>query len=82
MLAPTQLNGSGADPSKAPDIVLNMWGYAGACDNWYDPVMQRLAGSKYLAYLLPQAPADPVAAAIGLARASSGWAFSSAANGP
>ncbi|MBN1139234.1 MAG: S8 family serine peptidase, partial [Anaerolineae bacterium] len=40
MLAPTRLDGSDPDPFKAPDVVLNMWGYPGPCDYWYDAVMQ------------------------------------------
>ncbi len=39
MLAPTRLDGTDPDPSKAPDIVLNMWGGQG-CDNWFDAMLQ------------------------------------------
>lgn len=34
MVAPTDLNGQNADPSKAPDIVNNSWG-GGRGDTWY-----------------------------------------------
>ena len=39
MLAPTRLDGTNPDPSKAPDLVLNMWGGQG-CDNWFDVMLQ------------------------------------------
>jgi|GEM_PF-1134063 len=53
MLAPTRLDGSNPDPSQAPDMVLNMWGYSGVCDPWYDPVMQAWRAANILPIFTP-----------------------------
>lgn len=39
ILAPTKLDGSDPDPSKAPDVVNNSWG-GGSCSSWYQGAIQ------------------------------------------
>ncbi|WP_157987529.1 S8 family serine peptidase [Jiangella endophytica] len=38
MLAPTRIDGTGADPSMRPDIINNSWGGGSSADSWYDNV--------------------------------------------
>ncbi len=47
MLAPTRLDGTGADPSKAPQVVLNMWGGAG-CNDWFQSPITALRAAGIL----------------------------------
>ncbi|HOV85668.1 MAG TPA: S8 family serine peptidase [Syntrophobacteraceae bacterium] len=35
VLAPTNLSGTGADPTKRPQVVNNSWGGGASCDEWY-----------------------------------------------
>ena len=56
MLAPTDLNGENPDPSKAPDVVLGMWGGSG-CDDSFQPSLSTLRAAGILPVFSP-APAD------------------------
>jgi Subtilase family len=53
MIAPTRLDGSNPDPSKAPDMVLNMWGTGGTCDHFYDAVMMAWRAADILPIFTP-----------------------------
>ncbi len=57
MLAPTRLDGTGADPSKAPDLVLNMWGGGGgmSCDSWFDAMLWAWRAANILPIFAPGA---------------------------
>jgi hypothetical protein len=63
MLAPTDLSYSNPDPSKAPDVVLNGWGYGG-CDNEFqiDLMVLRSAG---ILPIFPPAGGGPACSTIG-----------------
>ena len=52
MLAPTRLDGTGADPTKAPDLVLNMWG-GGGCDQWFEAMLQAWRAADILPIFAP-----------------------------
>lgn len=39
MLAPTKIDGTESDPSKAPDVINNSWS-GGTCNTWYQGVIQ------------------------------------------
>jgi subtilisin family serine protease len=47
MLAPTDLSGNNPDPSKAPQVLLNMWGLGG-CDNSFEPDLLALRAANIL----------------------------------
>lgn len=52
MLAPTRLDGTGADPAKAPDIMLGMWGGPG-CDTFFETSLQILRAAGILPVFSP-----------------------------
>ena len=48
MLAPHKLDGSDPDPSKAPDVVLGMWGSFNHCDPAFQASLQALIAANIL----------------------------------
>ena len=52
MLAPTDLNGKNPDPSRAPDVVLGMWGGSG-CDDFFQPSLSGLRAAGILPVFSP-----------------------------
>ncbi len=63
MLAPYKLDGSQPDPSKAPDVVLGMWGGSG-CNLFFEPSMQALRAAGILP-VFPPGSGGPTCASIG-----------------
>jgi subtilisin family serine protease len=54
MLAPTDLTGANPDPSKAPDVVLNMWGISSYyCDHYFDLNLTVLRAANILPVFAP-----------------------------
>jgi len=63
MLAPTDLNGESPQPSKAPDVVLGMWG-GGGCDDFFQPSLSILRAAGILPVFSPGA-SGPSCASMG-----------------
>src|SRR4030065_110830 len=63
MLAPTNLNGQNPDPTKAPDVVLGMWG-GGGCDPFFQPSLSALRAAGILPVFAPGG-SGPSCATIG-----------------
>ena len=63
MLAPTDLNGQNPEPSKAPDVVLGMWGGSG-CDDFFRPSLSALRAAGILPVFSPGG-SGPSCATIG-----------------